>query len=120
MIGKVIKSLIGSLGTVYPLRAEQGAAAPYIVYNVISNNPTDTKTGASLLDTWRVQIDVYGSTYAQCVSLSDSIRTTLDRYAGTVQTVKVDKIVFENENDGFDDDAEYYHRRQDYFIREKR
>ena len=120
MIGKVIKSLIGALGKVYPLRAEQGSAPPYIVYNIVSNTPTNTKDGVSELDVWRVQIDVFGTTYAECVSLSDSIRTTLDRYRGTVASVDVDKIVFENENDGFDDEAEYYHRSQDYFIREKR
>lgn len=119
MIGKVIESLLSSTVDIYPIRAIEGKAVPYAVYSVVSNAPTNTKQGVSRLDVVRVQIDVYSNLYSQCVSLSDSIRTALDRYAGTVSTVVVDKIVFENETDGFDDEAEYYRRTQDYFIRIK-
>lgn len=119
MIGKVIYSLLSGVGSVFPTRAPQGQAFPYIVYHVISDAPTDTKDGASELDVARVQISVFASTYASAVSLSDSIRSTIDRYRGTVESVVVDKIVFENEMDNYDEDAEVYHRSQDYFIRIK-
>lgn len=119
MIGKAIANLLLSVGTAYPMKAPQTTALPYIVYHVISNDPTDTKDGVSELDVARVQIDSYAATYSAAATLSDSVRSTLDRYSGTVQSIVIDKIVFENENDIYDEDAECYRRSQDYFIRIK-
>jgi len=119
MIGKVIAALLTPLGKTYPMRAKQGQAAPYMVYTVISDRPTDTKEGPSELDVKRVQIDTYAATYAECMTLMASVRSTIDRYRGTVQSVVVDKIVFENEQDFYDNEAELYRRSQDYFIRIK-
>jgi len=119
VIGKAIKSLLASAGDIYPHRATQGASLPYVTYRVISNGPTDTKEGVSELDVVRVQVDSFATTYSACATLSDTVRSTLDRYRGTVQTIVIDKIVFEGEADMYDEDAEVYQRSQDFFVRIK-
>ena len=119
MIGKVLYSLASDIVTLYPQRVTQGDSSPYGVYKKISDKPTDTKDGASTLDVDRVQIDIITSTYAEGVSLSDSLRSAIDRYRGVVMGVTVDKIVFEDERDMYDNEAEKYMRSQDYFIRLK-
>ena len=120
MIGKVIYSLLsGEDEPIYPVRAIQGQDFPFRVYHVISDTPTDTKDGVSELDVARVQIDHYATSYLGAVEMSDTTRSTIDRYRGTTEGIVVDKIVFEGENDMFDNDAEVYKRSQDYFIRIK-
>lgn len=119
MIGKVLYSLASDVITLYPKRTSQGKATPYGTYSKVSGTPTDTKDGPSELDVDRVQIDIVTDTYAEGITLSDSLRTAIDRYQGTVQGVVVDKIVFEGERDMYDNDAEKYMRSQDYFTRIK-
>jgi len=119
MIGKVFHSLASDVIALYPKRTSQGKGTPYGVYTKVSDNPSDTKSGVSTLDVDRVQVTIITDTYAEGVTLSDSLRTVLDRYRGTVQGVVVDKIVFEDERDMYDDKAEKYMRSQDYFTRIK-
>jgi len=119
MTGKVLYSLASDVIALYPERVYQGETEPYGIYKKISDKPTDTKSGASTLDVDRWQIDIITSTYAEGVSLADSLRSTIDRYRGVVMGVTVDKIVFEDERDMYDDKAEKYMRSQDYFIRIK-
>ena len=119
MTGSVLYSLASDIVHLYPKRASQGKATPYGTYSKVSDAPTDTKDGASELDVDRWQIDIVTDTYSEGVTLSDSLRSKIDRYRGTVQGVVVDKIVFEGERDMYDNDAEKYMRSQDYFIRIK-
>lgn len=120
MIGKAIYSLLSSVGRLEPMRVLQAVAEPYMVYQVISNSPSDTKSGVSKLDVVRLQVSVFGNTYAEVDALATTVRTTLDRYRGTKVNTVIDHIVFENEVDMFDDGAAYYHRAVDFFVRVKK
>lgn len=107
---------------IYPTIAAQEAVAPFIVFNsAISVDPTDTKTRPSSLDRFRIQVDCYGRTRKQAVSVHLAVRTALDGYTigSTVASVKLDGIKFETENDAFDEEVDIFRKSADYIIRVK-
>ena len=58
IIGKVIKSILSAAGiTAQPSYAAQGSTGNVVVYHVTTNIPTSRKEGASILDTYRVQVN---------------------------------------------------------------
>jgi hypothetical protein len=64
---------------VYPLKAEEGASAPYITYNRISDRLQDRsqRTGGSLHFT-RVQITHVATSFANLRTLVDAVQTYLE------------------------------------------
>ena len=108
-------------GRVYPGVVKQEAGYPAIAVNLVTPNPTNTKTQASDLDIALVQVDVYGSTYTTTATASAAVRTALDYYAGTVSltgggTVVVAHIEYKNENDGFVEKPDIFRRMCEYSI----
>ena len=90
---------------------------PYITYQVVSDQPNNTKNGASTYDYVTVQISIYDLRYSTLVDLADKVRTALDYTSGTFRGVVIDKIFFENQNETFDDSAGeqgFYGITQDY------
>jgi len=125
--GKVIYTLLSTNSPVtavvstriFPDRASQGAPNPCIIYQDISNAPTDTKDGVSTLDVRRFQIDVYSETRAEAETVNGLIRTALDRQSGTIAGINVDKVIYDSESDFFDDIAQSYRVMSEYRIRVK-
>jgi hypothetical protein len=111
---------------IYPDMAPQNATFPYIVFQKLSTQPTDTKEGASPLDKILVQIDCYSGSYDTSHTIAAAIRTALDRYSGTINGHVVDKIIFSNDSSGSPQDVPtttgsmIYWASQDYEIRLKR
>ncbi len=123
--------------SMFALRAEQPATAPYIVYREISTVPLNTKgdsqdTAAdprirqrSILDTSRVQISVFADTYLDVENIAVKVREALDREWGSVNSpyendVSLDSLVFESSVDDFDDDAAsrgLYIKHLDFILR---
>tara|TARA_R100001440_G_scaffold66229_1_gene87242 strand:- start:22 stop:441 length:420 start_codon:yes stop_codon:yes gene_type:complete len=90
---------------------------PYITYQVVSDQPNNTKNGASTYDYVIVQISIYDLRYSTLVDLADKVRIALDYTSGTFRDVVVDKIFFQNQNELFDDSAGeqgFYGIAQDY------
>lgn len=131
-IGKAIYSILSNNGAVaalvgtkiFPARAEQGTEYPFIVYNTISTNPSNTygASGKSTLDMVRVQITVLANTQAAIDNIASKIRIALDYYtvsAVVVAGVTISNIFFDEENDFFDNTAGQegiYIKNQDYII----
>jgi hypothetical protein len=111
---------------IYPDMAPQNASFPYIVFQKLSTTPTDTKEGVSPLDKMLVQIDCYSNNYDTAHSIAAAIRVALDRYTGTINGHKVDKIIFSNDSSGSPQDVPtttgsmIFWASQDYEIRLKR
>lgn len=120
MIGPILQSLIGGTYKVFPGRATQTEHTPFVVYSVLSVDPSDTKQAASGLDQYRVQLNVYSEQLAEVEAIATAIRAILDNYTGTIGTTVIDKIRFMLEVDLFDDQAQYYCKATDYKIRIKR
>lgn len=124
-VGAAIYILLGAdsdvsaiVGTrIYPELAEEGASAPYIVYSVVSNTPSDTKDGAPI-DEAQLEIFSVGTTYAAANDLADKVRAALDRKERTiVDTVTVQSIHYTNEVVEVSEKRDLYISVQDYTVR---
>ena len=123
MIGTAIKSILsGVTQYVDGGRIPANRGSQWIIYNIISSLPHNTKDGASDYDKYRFQIDSYARTYSAADTLAASVRSTLDEYSGTSESVVIDHIFFEGEFDSveFIEEGEaredYFRRSQDYII----
>jgi len=128
MTGKVLYSLLANDGTIagfvgthiFPQRRLQETDLPAITYNCVSNNPTNTKDGVSLLDTERWSVNVFSKSYQQAIDIAAAVRTELDRYSGTVEGVVVNSVSFAGRADLYEDWSEVHHLVLDFNVRIKR
>jgi hypothetical protein len=107
---------------IYPTIAAQETLAPYVVVDyAVNNEPLDTKTRPSSLDRIRIQVDSYGRTRKQAMTVHLAVRTALDGYTigSTVAGVLLDGIKFETENEAFDEEIDIFRKSADYIIRVK-
>ena len=104
----------------YPERAPEGAAAPFIVYSIVSNQPSDSKNGTPI-DEAQVEVFSVASTYADTNKLADFVRAAVDRQSTEVlvdsELVKIESIQYTNEVTEVDTDKNLYVAVQDYTIR---
>ena len=131
-VGKAVYDILINDGSVVALVSESGLKTrifpsrydfptnvllPYITYQVVSDQPNNTKNGASTYDYVTVQISIYDLRYSTLVDLADKVRIALDYTSGTFRDVVVDKIFFQNQNELYDDSAGeqgFYGIAQDY------
>jgi phytoene dehydrogenase-like protein len=106
---------------VYPDYAPQNATYPFVVYRLTNNLPSDTKEGPSVLDTAQVTVEAYAATYDAAINVAENVRTALDRYSGTIESIVIDSIRFSN-SQSFDMnfDEHIYVIEQTYEVRQKR
>jgi hypothetical protein len=116
-IGKVIYSLVNATVPSYPVIAPQTTNAPYLVYNILTNDPDDTKDGPAMVDRVTVLLSIYESTYALAASKGNAVRTLLDAFSGTAGGVAVNSIVFVTESDDYDYDNKLHVKTQEYVFR---
>ncbi len=117
-----VLAIISDLGTdprIFPSRFDfpKNVKTPYITYQVVSDEPNNTKNGPSTYDYVTIQINLYSTSYSNLITLSSKVRSALDYVSGTFQGVEVDKIFFQNQNELFDDSAGqqgFYGIAQDY------
>jgi hypothetical protein len=113
-----VSALVGT--RIYPERAPEGASAPFVVYSVVSNQPSDSKTGAPI-DEAQVELFSIAGTYGDTNKLADNVRSALDRKSVEVSiplgSVTVDSIQYTNEVTEVDTDKNLFVAVQDYTIR---
>ncbi len=110
-----VSAIVGT--RIYPELAEEGASAPYIVYSVVSNTPSDTKDGTPI-DEAQLEIFSVGNTYAAANDLADKVRAALDRKSQiVVGTVTVQSIHYTNEVTEVSEKRDLYISVQDYTTR---
>jgi hypothetical protein len=114
---------------IFPVVAPEKSSVPYIVYNLISETPTNTKgDGAtysqdatrSPLDTDRVQVSGFTDTYAEAVDIAVAIRVALDRATYSSANLEVDNIVYLDTVDDYEkkaDDKGVFAKHSDYTVR---
>lgn len=94
---------------IYPQVAPQTETRPLIVYNVISNVPTNTKSGGSTLDAIRVQItcladsvDTYNG-QDKINAIGEAVRSLFEFIQNDTQaSVTIQQSFFLGEVDSFD------------------
>jgi len=99
-----VNALVGT--RIFPMVARQGTDFPFIIYDVLTDDPTDYKEGVSSLDTTSVMVSVYSETYSQAADLAKKVRTALDRQSITIDgAVIIQSIKYDGYNDFFDLDS---------------
>lgn len=105
---------------IYPNRAVQNSAMPYIVYNIVSKVPTDTKSGGTGFDKYRVQIDIVDDSYTDVETIAARVRVCLDRQSGYIDSFYIYTMVYENETDmpPFEDEGatKIYQKSMDFLV----
>lgn len=109
---------------VFPELAPEGTVMPYIVYSVVSNQPSDAKDGTPI-DEAQVEIYSVADSYSAANLLADAVRAQIDRKSTTVTdasvgTIDVQSVVYTNEIIEVSQDRKTYIAVQDYTFRIKR
>lgn len=106
-----------------PLKSDNTADMPYVVYEQVSLVPTIEKDGPSKLDVVRLQVNIIHNNYDALSDVANTIRTALERkVAGSYGGVNVQSIVFDNESELYNDNIDLngvYGWQQDYIFRIK-
>lgn len=106
---------------VYAGTMSQSGTFPYIVISTIANEPADTKSGASTLDTYRLQIDNYSTTYKQAADVAIMIRRIIDRHAHQeINGVSLNGVNFISWSDDYETETKTHRVISEYYIRVKR
>lgn len=100
---------------IYPMVAPQGVE-DCIVYQVINDNPNDTKSGVSTFNKPRVQVTGWSKNHVTAKQIRNAVQSALDRYTGTVTGINVDSIQYITIGDDFDKESHYYGKRSEYYI----
>jgi hypothetical protein len=110
--------IVAICGTrVYPEIADQDASLPFIVYKVSDIQPSGTKSGSSSLDTARVDVYCVSEEYGEAMTISDEVRSALDRVGGTYTGVNIQSIDFDTADVEYDSDQRAYIAEATYNVR---
>lgn len=113
-----LTGLLASVTSIYPEVAPQGAANPCIVYSEKTDEYTPTKSGVSKLDINTVQVDIYAATIALRNTIGARVRTVLDGYTGTVNSVNVQAVDIIYSIKLYDDISLCYRQSMDFRLRQ--
>jgi hypothetical protein len=110
MIFEQLQSVLAPLvnGASFPNLAAQDAAPPYIVYHRIVSVTNNNLLGSSDLQNTRVQIDIYGKTYAGVQLIAANVRLAMR--AARFTNIQL------SEQDFFETDARLHRISVDYSI----
>jgi hypothetical protein len=77
----------------YPNRAAQGKALPYVVYALTSPEHTHHTTAASALANYTLSFTIYGKTTQECTTVKEALRNILHGRYGVTLTATGDDVV---------------------------
>lgn len=116
-----IKSLIetqtGNLATatsIWAVEAPQDAVKPYVVFEVIDEQPVNVMGTETTPTDCSFQIHIHSETFLQAVNISNDMRTAFNRFSGTTNGVVVQDVFYEGRNDFFSEQDRDYERVLDF------
>tara|TARA_R110000822_G_scaffold106754_1_gene235123 strand:+ start:853 stop:1245 length:393 start_codon:yes stop_codon:yes gene_type:complete len=112
-----VSSIVGN--KIFPETAPQGQEAPYVVYSVISNTPSNVKETGETIDIAQVEIYSVETAYSKAITLGEGIRAALDRRVGAFNTVYLQTSAYKNEAMEVNDTRLLWANIQDYEMRVK-
>lgn len=113
-----LTSLLATTTSIFPEVAPQKSPNPCIVYSESTPEYSDNKSGVSGLDVNVIQVDVYAATIATRNAIGARIRTLLDRYSGTVNSIKVQSVELVYSHKLYDPESEAYRQTFDFRLRQ--
>lgn len=108
-------ALIGT--RIYPLLLPDDCPLPAVSYHLISTVDSYTLDGPLSLVQVRLQIDCWGTSYADARAAAQVLKKLLNGYTGTLPNgVAVENIVRDGEQSGFDSGPRSYYVQTDWMI----
>jgi hypothetical protein len=92
----------------YPVVIPQGKQVPVLAYEIMADDPTPSKDGASKLDRYDIQIAVYHNNYDEAHTIIERVRTILDDYRGVNSGNDIDKIWYDNRDDAYSEQGDVF------------
>jgi len=108
-----------AVNKIFPELAPPDIDAPYVVYSVVSNSPSETKNTNGDIDTANIEVYGFQDTYNKAVDLGVSVRAALDRKTGTYNTIEIQSTNYVNEQMDVNEARKLWAAIQDYTIRIK-
>lgn len=89
---------------------------PLITYVDISARYQRVSSGPDGLATPRFQIDSWAKTQKEAIVLAKAVKSVLDGFVGTIDSVVIQGIFAETQRDEYEEQAKRRRRSQDYII----
>lgn len=121
----VIYNLLKDNHTIFPQVVPQSVLVSdgnvYLTYNIIDSEAIVSKTSYNDYDRYMFQISFFSTDLNAAAAAAEQVRTTLDRYSGTITVDAVDYNVqlirFESQEfAGYDEDLELHMIAADYNV----
>lgn len=109
-----VTAIVGN--RIFPIKMPDRTAMPAISYARVTGPRVESFQGSSTLAHPLYQIDCWAKTHRQMIDLAAKVRNSLQGFQGTVASVKIQGILFENDMDLYEEDTETYHRALDFRI----
>lgn len=81
----------------YPAPLPENPVYPSVTYQIISENNVSSHQGNSNLAETRLQLNVWGTSYDNARTIKDNLKRVLRDYKGTVNSDRIDRIIWANE-----------------------
>lgn len=104
-IQEQLVAYLAPVAELHPLVAPQNTALPYVTYHRVASSVNNVLSGPPSIDNARMQIDVWGGTYAEAQRLAQAIivamqswpvqNVLLNNYDLYEQEVKVYRVLLE-------------------------
>lgn len=109
-----VTALVGS--RIYPVRAPEGAARPFLVFQRVAAT-RETAFGADPgLARARMQVTAWADRYATAKAVATAVRQALQRYRGTLLGVEVLDVFVELDQDVPDDEVQLFGVLTDFSV----
>jgi hypothetical protein len=90
---------------VFPVTDIQNGALPFITFQKVNADPSNTKTGPSTVDEVLYQINIVAETPFATNVLAVKVREALDYATGTYEGVTLQQSYFQGERDGWSENV---------------
>lgn len=117
VVGKAIYNILANYAgltalvstRIYPVSAGQQASFPYVVFDIQRTDPVNRMSGRARMNQIYLTVTAYAKKYDEAASIAVQISNALDRVTpGTYNGVVIQGIIFENQQDGLQDEDDVY------------
>lgn len=113
-----LTALVGT--RVYPEMAPEEAQKPYLVYSILSIDPTDTKQASSTVDVSQLETYAVSEDYTKVMDVSEAARAALDRNSGTFSNIAIQSVQYQSSDTEYNPAQRVYIAQQLYSVRQLR
>ncbi len=107
---------------VFPIKAMQSTALPYITYQTISDNSINHATGATETNNTRIQVDCWAATYDEARTLGKAVKEALKNWTDLAGDPAISSSHYDGGSDAPEpilpgqDKLDAHRVRQDYLL----